>query len=205
MVLTLAALHCSSHTSTLSQALSFSTFIACIFFLIASILLLVLEMRWWVGASFRSTDSGEETLQILLCHCNSRFACRPPCTSSLNSPSFAQLSSQIISPGPWSDPTQHLRCNPEHDFQHDSDYPSTHLFYSSYYIVLPLLRFLPSFSSCYLLKFLFWFPVFLGVSHSLIISREVLILTLSIFNTLNVCISWYSLCSLEGVYRAILP
>ena len=46
MVLTLAALHCSSHTSTLSQALSFSTFIACIFFLIASILLLVLEMRW---------------------------------------------------------------------------------------------------------------------------------------------------------------
>ena len=30
-------------------------------------------------------------------------------------------------------------------------------------------------------------------SHSLIISREVLILTLSIFNALKVCISWYSL------------
>ena len=29
--------------------------------------------------------------------------------------------------------------------------------------------------------------------HSLIISREVLILTLSIFNALKVCISWYSL------------
>ena len=29
-------MHCSSQTSTLSQALSFSTFIACIFFLIAS-------------------------------------------------------------------------------------------------------------------------------------------------------------------------
>ena len=33
--------------------------------------------------------------------------------------------------------------------------------------------------------------------HSLIISREVLILTLSIFNTLDVCISWYSLCPRE--------
>ena len=33
--------------------------------------------------------------------------------------------------------------------------------------------------------------------HSLIISREVLILTLSIFNALNVCISWYSLCPRE--------
>ena len=41
--LTLAALHCSSQTSTLSQALSFSTFIACIFFLIASISLLLEE------------------------------------------------------------------------------------------------------------------------------------------------------------------
>ena len=34
-------------------------------------------------------------------------------------------------------------------------------------------------------------------THSLIISREVLILTLSIFNALNVCISWYSLCPRE--------
>ena len=34
-------------------------------------------------------------------------------------------------------------------------------------------------------------------NHSLIISREVLILTLSIFNALNVCISWYSLCPRE--------
>ena len=32
-----------------------------------------------------------------------------------------------------------------------------------------------------------------GIGHSLIISREVLILTLSIFNALKVCISWYSL------------
>ena len=31
------------------------------------------------------------------------------------------------------------------------------------------------------------------ILHSLIISREVLILTLSIFNALKVCISWYSL------------
>ena len=31
------------------------------------------------------------------------------------------------------------------------------------------------------------------ITHSLIISREVLILTLSIFNALKVCISWYSL------------
>ena len=35
------------------------------------------------------------------------------------------------------------------------------------------------------------------IIHSLIISREVLILTLSIFNALNVCISWYSLCPRE--------
>ena len=32
-----------------------------------------------------------------------------------------------------------------------------------------------------------------NLAHSLIISREVLILTLSIFNALKVCISWYSL------------
>ena len=32
-----------------------------------------------------------------------------------------------------------------------------------------------------------------NIMHSLIISREVLILTLSIFNALKVCISWYSL------------
>ena len=37
----------------------------------------------------------------------------------------------------------------------------------------------------------------LMMSHSLIISREVLILTPSIFNALNVCISWYSLCPRE--------
>ena len=32
-----------------------------------------------------------------------------------------------------------------------------------------------------------------SIAHSLIISREVLILTMSIFNALKVCISWYSL------------
>merc|ERR1712130_923714 len=41
--LSLAALHCSSQTSTLSHALSFSTFIACIFFLMASMVTLPLR------------------------------------------------------------------------------------------------------------------------------------------------------------------
>ena len=35
--------------------------------------------------------------------------------------------------------------------------------------------------------------IFLGINHSLIIIMEVLILTLSIFKALKVCISWYSL------------
>ena len=53
--LTLAALHCSSQTSTLSQALSFSTFIACIFFLIASISALCWRRNCGIAWSFLAT------------------------------------------------------------------------------------------------------------------------------------------------------
>ena len=76
---------------------------ACIFFLIASILLLLLLERWWVEASFRSTDSeenffrskdSEENLQILLWHCKTRDSHAPALPVVI--PGFAQLSTQII-------------------------------------------------------------------------------------------------------------
>ena len=76
---------------------------ACIFFLIASILLLLLLERWWVEASFRSTDSEEnffrskdleENLQILLWHCKTRDSHAPALPVLI--PGSAQLSTQII-------------------------------------------------------------------------------------------------------------
>ena len=69
----------------------------------ASILLLLLLERWWVGAGFRSTDSeeiffrskdSEENLQILLWHCKTRDSHAPAFPVLI--PGSAQLSTQII-------------------------------------------------------------------------------------------------------------